>query len=70
MLAILQRMVGGEVAVYTKLMAEAREQALDRMVEDARQLGANAVVGVRFSSAEIMSRAAEFLVCGTAVVVE
>jgi uncharacterized protein YbjQ (UPF0145 family) len=69
-LAILQRMVGGEVTVYTKLMAEAREQALDRMVEEARQLGGNAIIGVRFSSSEIMARAAEFLVYGTAVVVE
>lgn len=69
-LAVLQRMVGGEVTVYTKLTAEAREQALDRMVEEARQLGANAVVGVRFASSEVMSRAAELLAYGTAVVVE
>ncbi len=69
-LAVLQRMVGGEVTVYTKLMAEAREQALDRMVEEARQLGANAIIGVHFSSCEIMARAAEFLVYGSAVVVE
>jgi uncharacterized protein YbjQ (UPF0145 family) len=51
-------------------MGEAREQALDRMVEEARQLGANAIVGVHFSSCEIMARAAEFLVYGSAVIVE
>jgi len=52
------------------LMAESREQAIDRMIEEARKLGANAVVGIRFSTTEVMGRAAEILVYGTAVVIE
>jgi uncharacterized protein YbjQ (UPF0145 family) len=66
----LRNIIGGEVTEYTKLMAESREQALDRMVEEAKKLGANAVVGLRFSTAEVMQHAAEILVYGTAVVVE
>ncbi len=69
-LAFMRNVVGGEVAEYTKLMAEAREQALDRMVSEARELGANAVVCVRFMTAEMMQGAAELLAFGTAVVVE
>jgi len=69
-MAGLRNIVGGEISEYTKLMAEAREQALDRMVEEARGLGANAVVEVRFSTSEVMSGAAELLAYGTAVVVE
>lgn len=69
-MAGLRNMVGGEISEYTKLMAEAREQALDRMVEEARSLGANAVVEIRFSTSEVMSGAAELLAYGTAVVVE
>lgn len=66
----LRNLVGGEISEYTKLLAEAREQALDRMLDEARQLGANAVVEVRFSTSEVMSAAAELLAYGTAVVVE
>jgi uncharacterized protein YbjQ (UPF0145 family) len=66
----LRNIVGGEVVEYTKLLAEAREQAIDRMMEDAGRVGANAVVGLRFSTAEIMQHAAEILAYGTAVVVE
>jgi uncharacterized protein YbjQ (UPF0145 family) len=66
----LRNIVGGEVVEYTKLLAEAREQALDRMTQEAGKLGANAVVGLRFSTAEIMQHAAEILAYGTAVVVE
>jgi uncharacterized protein YbjQ (UPF0145 family) len=66
----LRNIVGGEVVEYTKLLAEAREQALDRMLEEAGRLGANAVIGLRFSTAEIMQHAAEILAYGTAVVVE
>lgn len=69
-LAFLRNLVGGEVSEYTKLMAEAREQALDRMVEHARELGANAIVGVRFQTTEVMAGAAELLAYGTAVVIE
>ncbi len=68
--AVLRNIVGGEISEYTKLLAEAREQALDRMVSEARSLGANAVVCVRFSTSMVMSGAAELLDVGTAVVVE
>ena len=69
-LAFLKNLVGGELRDYTKLMAQAREQALDRMIDDARALGANAVIQVRFATAEIASGAAEILVYGTGVVIE
>ncbi len=68
--AVFRNMVGGEISEYTKLFAEAREQALDRMVEEARELGANAVIEVRFTTSQVMNAAAELLVYGTAVVVE
>ncbi len=69
-LAGLKQIVGGEIAGYTKLMAEAREQAIDRMVAEAESLGANAIVEMRFSTSEVMTAAAEILAYGTAVVVE
>ncbi len=69
-LAALRNLVGGEITEYTKLLGESREQALDRMIEDAKKLGANAIVGVRFSTAEVATHAAEILAYGTAVVVE
>ena len=69
-MAGLRNVVGGEISEYTKLFAEAREQSLDRMVDEARSLGANAVVEVRFSTSMVMSAAAELMVYGTAVVVE
>lgn len=69
-LAAFRNIVGGEVHEYTKMLAEAREQALDRMVEDAGQLGANAIVDVRFTTSMLMQGAAELLAFGTAVVVE
>lgn len=66
----LRSLVGGEISDYTKMMAEAREQSLDRMVEEARTLGANAVLAVRFSTSYIMANVAEILVYGTAVRIE
>lgn len=69
-LAALKNLVGGEITEYTKLMAESREQSLDRMIEQAQRLGANAVVGVRFTTSMVMTAAAELLVYGTAAVVE
>ncbi len=69
-LAILKNIVGGEISDYTKLMAETREQALDRMIQEARGLGANGIVHICFASSEIMSGASEILVYGTAVVVQ
>jgi len=65
--ALLTNIVGGEMDEYTKLLAESREQALDRMKEEARARGANAVIGVRYTSAEITIGAAEVLAYGTAV---
>ncbi len=70
LLAALRNLVGGEVAEYTRLMDEARRTALARLMEKARQMGANAVIGLRFSTSTIMSGAAEILVYGTAVVAE
>ena len=69
-LAGLRNIVGGEVHEYTKMLAESREQALDRMKIDADGLGANAIVCLRFTTSTIMSGMAEFLAYGTAVVVE
>jgi uncharacterized protein YbjQ (UPF0145 family) len=65
--AWLDNVVGGEIAEYTKLLAECREQALDRLVADARSRGADAVVALRFTSSEIATGAAEILAYGTAV---
>jgi len=69
-MAKIKNVVGGEISDYTKLMGESREQAIDRMVEEATELGANAIVGVKFSTSEVMDSAAEILVYGTAVMVE
>jgi uncharacterized protein YbjQ (UPF0145 family) len=66
----LKNIVGGEITDYTKMMAESREQALDRMVEEAERLGANAIINIRFATSMIMQSAAEILAYGTAVVVE
>jgi uncharacterized protein YbjQ (UPF0145 family) len=70
LVAILRAMVGGEIHEYTKMLAQAREQAIDRMIEEAESLGANAVVGVHFQTSMIMSGAAEILCYGTAVRIE
>jgi uncharacterized protein YbjQ (UPF0145 family) len=68
--AALRSIAGGEVTEYTKMLAESREQAIDRMLAEAKQLGANAVVGVRFTTSMIMAGAAEIMCYGTAVVCE
>ena len=65
--AWMKNLVGGEIDEYTKLMAEAREQALDRMAAEARAHGADAVVGMRFANSTIAKGAAEVLAYGTAV---
>jgi len=67
LVAFCKNLVGGELEEYTKLLAESREQALDRMTDQARALGADAVVCVRFSGNEIAAGAAEVLAYGTAV---
>lgn len=65
----LKTIIGGEIKDYTKMMVEAREQSLERIIEDAEKLGANAIVAVRFVTTSVMQVSAELLVYGTAVVV-
>ena len=69
-MAGLRTLVGGEIHEYTKLMGESREQALDRMVDEAESLGANAIVGVGFTTSLLAAGAAELLAFGTAVVID
>jgi uncharacterized protein YbjQ (UPF0145 family) len=69
-MAGLRNLVGGEVTEYAKLLAESREQALDRMVAEAEKLNANAVTGVQFQTSVIMGGAAEMMAYGTAVIIE
>ncbi len=66
----IRSIVGGKVGVYAELLETSREEAIDTMTAEAEKLGANAVVAVRMSTADIMGSAAEVLVYGTAVVVE
>ena len=68
--AVFKMIVGGEIEDYTKMMAEAREQALDRLRAEAVARGANAVVGLRLTTSTVAQGAAEILAYGTAVVVE
>ncbi len=69
-MAGLRGVVGGEITEYTKMMAEAREQAIQRMVEDAEEKGANAIVSMRFTTSMVMQAASEILAYGTGVIVE
>ena len=69
-MAGLKNLVGGEVEEYTKLMAESREQALDRMASDARSKGADAILCIRITTSQISQGAAEILAFGTAVKLE
>ncbi|UCD07152.1 MAG: YbjQ family protein [Candidatus Aenigmatarchaeota archaeon] len=66
----LRNIVGGEIKEYTEMMAESREQAISRMMEDAEKIGANGVINVRFSTSMVMGGAAELLAYGTAVKLE
>lgn len=66
----LRHLVGGEIKEYTEMMSEAREEALKRMVEEAENMGADAVINVRFATSMIMSGVAEILAYGTAVKLE
>jgi uncharacterized protein YbjQ (UPF0145 family) len=68
--AVLRNIVGGELKEYVEMLQQAREEAIDRMVEEAEDLGANAIVCVRFATAQTMKSAAEILAYGTAVKVE
>jgi uncharacterized protein YbjQ (UPF0145 family) len=66
-LAGLRTIVGGEITEYTKMLAESREQALDRMVSNAKKMGADGIVCVRFTTSAVMAGSAELLAYGTAV---
>jgi len=68
--ASLRHIIGGEIADYTKLMGESREQALDRMAQQAEEMGANAIVAVRLTTSMLMAGAAEIVAYGTAVIAE
>ena len=70
LLAGLKNIVGGELTAYTELLEESRQEAMNRMIEKARQMGANAIVGIRFSTSNIAQGASELFVYGTAVMVE
>jgi uncharacterized protein YbjQ (UPF0145 family) len=69
-MAGMKNIVGGELTGYTKLLNETRDEAIARMVEQARQLGANAVINIRFATSSVAAGAAELYVYGTAVTVE
>ncbi len=69
-LALIKMLIGGEISDYTKMLAESREQALDRMKADAHAMGANAIIEVRFSTSMVMQGAAEILAYGTAVIID
>lgn len=66
----LKNIIGGEISEYTKLQAQSREQALQRMTEDAERMGANAIVNVRLTTSMVMQGCSEILAYGTAVVVK
>lgn len=68
--AVFRHMIGGELADYTKMLGESREQAIDRMMAEAEELGANGIICVRFTTSQIMGGAAELMAYGTAVVLE
>ena len=68
--AVIKNMIGGEIEEYTKMMAESREQAIDRMVAEAQELGADAILDVRFGTSYVMGSAAEILCYGNAVKME
>ena len=70
LLAGLKKIVGGELTAYTELLEESRQEAMNRMVEKARSMGANAIVGIRFSTSNIAQGASELFVYGTAVIVD
>jgi uncharacterized protein YbjQ (UPF0145 family) len=69
-MAGLKKIVGGEISAYTEMMSEAREEAIQRMVADAKSQGANAIVGMRLATSMIMQNASEVLAYGTAMVLE
>ena len=66
----LKNLVGGEISEYTKLQAQSREQALDRLIEDAKKLDADAIINIRFMTSMVMQGASEILAYGTAVKIQ
>ena len=66
----LKNIIGGEISEYTKLQAQSREQAIQRMTKDAEMLGANAIINVRLTTSMVMQGCSEILAYGTAVIVE
>ena len=68
--AVFRNIVGGEIHEYTKLIAESREQAIDRMIESAEQMGANAIISISSTTSMISQGAAELMALGTAVLVQ
>lgn len=68
-LAGLKNIVGGEIRSYKEMLDEAREYAIDRMIEEAKALGANAIIGCHLSTSQVMQGASEMIAYGTAVVV-
>ena len=70
LLAGLKNIVGGELTAYTELLEESRQEAMNRMIDKAQSMGANAIVGIRFSTSNIAQGASELFVYGTAVVVQ
>ena len=66
-MAAMKTLVGGEIVSYTEMLNEARQIAVKRMVDEAKELGADAVIGVRYGSSQVMNGAAEVIACGTAV---
>ena len=69
-IAVFKNIVGGEIEEYTKLIAEARQQSVDRMIAEAEALGANAIINIRFTTSYVMKNASEILAYGTAVLIE
>lgn len=69
-MAAFRNIAGGEIVEYTQMMAEAREEATQRMIDDATRQGANAVIAMRFTTSMVMQNAAEVLAYGTAVIIE
>ena len=63
----LKNLVGGEISEYTQLLADAREQAMQRMIDDAQRMGADAIVNIRFTTSQVMQGCSEILAYGTAV---
>jgi len=67
--AALKTLIGGEIKSYTKMLDDARNEALDRMIQEAKKLKADAIIGVKFGTSDVMQGSAEILAYGTAVII-